>query len=214
MMKQKMMFVWMMIVVLVSMTSTTYAVGAGPRFQLGGGLVISPDYRNALEDAYPDADITGGYGFLDLSAGLAFKLNEQFSITPKVDFMFNYVIGLGNDGGDDESFLNTIILPGVVARFQFAQAPALYIGGEINYNIPNSGSDNMDMSSGGVGYGALLGFAFSEGFAVEAGYVYIPVDIEGTSYSYDYGWYGHYQHESYSDTYNMGGGVIRFIGTF
>jgi hypothetical protein len=211
MMKQKMMFAWIAVLALVAMTSTSYAVGAGPRFQLGGGLVISPDYRNALDDAYPDADITGGYGFVGFSAGLAFKLNEQFSITPKVDFMFNYVLGLGDDEGDDDSFLNTIVLPGVVARFQFAQAPALYIGGEVNYNIPNSGSDRMDMSSGGVGYGALLGFAFSEGFAVEAGYVNIPVDIEMESYSYRY---GRYKRELNSDTYNMGGGVIRFIGTF
>ena len=143
--------------------------------ELGAGVVISPDYGSLLEDVYRDADSTGIGGWLDLHGGVRLKVNDQFSITPTLGLLLNYVIVTG--GRQDESYLNSIIVPSVAARYSFDKAPSLYIGGEVNYNIPNTGSDYYEFESGGVGFGGVLGYAFEGDMNLELGYVYLPVEV-------------------------------------
>jgi hypothetical protein len=115
--------------------------------------------------------VSGGLGWLDVGIGMQCRLSDNFSLTPALGLMANFVIG-------DESFANTIILPKLVARFQFDSIPTAYIAGELNYNIPNSGSDRFDLESGGIGYAGTIGYIFEGGWRLEAGYSYIQVDAE------------------------------------
>ena len=45
---------------------------------IGVHVVYSQDYNDAVKDAYPDYDISGGYGWVGPVIGLEFKLSEQF----------------------------------------------------------------------------------------------------------------------------------------
>jgi hypothetical protein len=84
--------------------------------------------------------------------------DEQIAVSPTVALMANIVSATG--GPMDEDYINYIVLPAVTARFAVADAPSLYVGGELNYSIPNTTRDEIEFSFGGLGYGALIGFAF------------------------------------------------------
>ena len=176
------------------------------QFVVGVGIVISPDYRDLLEAAYPNADLWGGYGWLDLHLGLRFNANENFSITPQLGFLFNlvsidyYYFDYYDTWHEEDSYFNTIIVPSISARYAFNKAPSLYLRAEVNYNIPNTGSDAYDFSSGGVGVGGMVGYEFKGGWHLEGGYTYIPVDVE---------WWGG------KEDRNIGGGfTVRFGKAF
>lgn len=148
---------------------------ASTALELGAGFVISPDYGDLLEDVYEDADSTGIGGWLDLHVGVRMALSDQLTVTPALDVLLNYVIvdGLGDE---DETYLNSIVIPSVGVRYAFQQVPSLYLGGEINYNTPNSGSDFYEFDSGGMGWGAFVGYAF-DAMRMELGYLDIPVEV-------------------------------------
>jgi hypothetical protein len=103
--------------------------------------------------------------------GLRFKAVENLSITPGADLLLNAVAG-------DESFINTIILPSVAARYAITQGDSFYVEGAINFGIVNTGG-NIDAKSGGVGFSGAVGYAFASGFGLEAGYLRVPVEIAG-----------------------------------
>lgn len=146
--------------------------------ELGGGIIISPGYGNLLEDAYPRASSPGIGAWLDLQGGIRFRLTDQFSISPTLGVLLNYVIVSG--GGQDENYLNTIVVPSVSARYSFSKAPSLYVGGELNVNSPNTGSDRYDLKSDGLGYGGFIGYALAGGMNMEAGYLNLPVKTRFT----------------------------------
>jgi hypothetical protein len=143
-------------------------------FAAGAGLIISPDYNDFLDEAYADYDLAGGFGWGQIYVGAVYRLQDNLVVSPTVALMANIVSATG--GSMDEDYINYIILPAVAARFAFEDAPSLYVGGELNYNIPNTTSDEIEFSSGGLGYGALIGFTFGGGFCIEAGYLNIPME--------------------------------------
>lgn len=167
------------------------ASAEGAAAELGAGLVISPDYGSMLEDVY-DGVGTGIGGWVNLQGGIRLPVNDQFSITPTLGLLLNYVIVTG--AGRDETYLNSIVVPSVAARYAFTKAPSFYVGGEVNYNLPNTGSDYYELNSGGVGFAGFFGYAFEKYVHVEIGYLDLPVEVDtGTETS----------------NKNMGGGIIR-----
>lgn len=176
-------------VMLFCVVSANDAEAEGIQFDVGVGTVISPEYRDMLEDRY--FDVEGGWGWWELRLGLRYNVNEQFSVTPTGRLLLNYVDVLG-----DDSYVNTIVVPSVVLRYAFNQNPSFFISGEVNYNIPNSGSDLHEFESGGIGYGGTLGYVFTGDWSIEAGYSYIPVEVD-------------------TGNENIGGGVVfRFGASF
>ena len=139
-------------------------------FVFGVGLVISPGYNDVLTRSYKNYSTSGGYGWLDLQAGVRLKANPYLSITPGVDWMVNFVAG-------DVSFMNSIVLPTLSGRLTFMEGASLYIEGEINYGYPSTGSDRFTVESGGVGFGGSVGFAFDAKSSIDLGYRYLPVKV-------------------------------------
>jgi hypothetical protein len=167
----------------------------------GFGLVISPGYNSTLNDAYSDDyAIEGGYGWLDLMLGIRLNVVRHFSITPGANLLVNFVSG-------DESFVNTIVLPGVGARYMFKDAPSLYVNGEVNYGFPNTGG-RIESNGGGVGFGGAIGFDF-DGVDISLGYVYIPVEIAEESTS-PMMWIASEE----QTTENFGGFILKVMGAF
>ena len=151
----------------------------------GIGLVASPGYNDALKDAYPDHDISGGLGWMDFELGVRFNITDKFSVMPNADFMFNYV-----SVEDDDSFVNTVVFPGLKARYAFTGKQSFFVDGGVNYGIVNTGGQ-MDTDSSGFGFEATLGYQFNFGLGLQLGYLHIPVDMEN------------------GDSYNFGGGLFR-----
>ncbi len=156
---------------------------------IGTEVVISSDYKDMLEDYYDD--VGGGWGWWGFHLGLRYNVNEQFSVTPTIGVLLNHIEVLG--WGDD-SYFNSIVVPSIVLRYAFKQAPSLFISGEVNYNFPNSGSDLHEFDSGDIGFGGTLGYVFSGDLSIEAGYTYIPVEVE-------------------AESENIGGGIVFRLGT-
>ena len=138
-------------------------------YVVGFGFVISQGYNDVLKDAYPGGSVSGGYGWMDMQFGVRFNESENWSFTPAVDVLVNFVSG-------DASFINKVILPSVSARYSFNGVPSFYLGGELNYGIPKTGG-RIDTGSNGLGFGVVAGYAFDWGMEVEMGYLGVPVKV-------------------------------------
>lgn len=163
---------------------------------LNAGLIISTDYNDMLDKAYPNADITGGYGWLGLGIGYKWQINPNLSVTPGISFLFNAV-----DSNIEDSYANTILLPMVVGRYVFSGGAGLYVGAELNQGNPSTGSDQIEFDSGGIGYGVMLGYAMSESTGIELVAEKIPVDVT-------------FKLSGEKEEYNFGGLSLRFHVNF
>ena len=137
---------------------------------VGGGLVISPGYNDVLKDAYSHSSVSGGWGWLDMQLGVRFNATPNLSFCPSLDLLLNFVSG-------SDTYANTIILPSIAVRYMFQKAPSIYLTGEVNYGLPNTGGDRIDADAGGVGFGGAIGYALDTSMNFELGYVNIPVEI-------------------------------------
>ena len=145
-------------------------------FSLGVGFVFSSDYNDLLDDVYDD--VTGGFGWLAFEFGFRQTINEHLIISPSADILLNYAY-VDRNFGDDDTYFNSIILPSISARYKFSpELASFYVEGEVNFNIPNTGSDDFDFDSGGIGFGGALGYTFANKMEIEVAYKKIPVDVE------------------------------------
>jgi len=165
---------------LIAMPQVAQAQQSG--LELRAGLVISPGYRDTLDLAYPEYEITGGFGWLDLGLGYRVVLADGFSIVPGADIMLNFITGASDDG------MNTIILPSVNAKYQFGTDSGFYVQAGINFAIVNMGTDRLDeIDSDGVGFQVMAGYQTASSLFLEAGYVNIPVAVDGFDWDEDFG---------------------------
>jgi hypothetical protein len=182
-MKKKICMVTAILLALASPSSKVMADEKKVAFDFTGGLVISSGYGDLIKEVYGVDGIDGGLGWGVLGAGLKFNLNKQLSITPGADFLMNFTsvsTYFYYDGhlfnSSESSYVNLIILPKVTAHLQFSPEASPFIEAELNDNIPSTGGDVYDFKSGGLGYGASIGYQFKSGMRIQAGYQYIPVD--------------------------------------
>lgn len=183
------------VLALCSQPPTLHAAEDNLDFDVEAGIVVSPEYGDLLDDAYPGADITGGNGWLALGVGARWHLDKQLSLTPGVSWMFNGVEdSLGN------TYTNSILLPKVVARYQISSSFPLYLAVDVNTNMPSTGSKVYDLNSGGIGYGAGVGFNFSKYAKLELGIEHIPVEAKFTG--------------GKTTDYNLGGFYMKYNGNF
>ena len=167
--------------------------------ELGVGLVVSPGYRDTLEQAYPDSEVSGGYGWLELYFGMRYEAAPQFEVIPKIGLLANFVSSVGGD----DSFANTIVQPAVGGRYLFSEGDSFFVEGELSYNAVNTGSDSFDVD-GGIGYAALVGYRWEAGFSVAVGYSMISTDVTYEDWGAD----------SATGDENFGGVEFRFSGSF
>lgn len=142
---------------------------------MGGGFIISPDYYDAIRDAYPSPRYTvaGGYGWLDFQLGVRFRLINRLSITPAADFLFNFMTG-------DVSAFNTILLPSASLRYAFVEGSSFYLRGEVNYGMSNIQAlkkQRWPSDVEGFGFGAAIGYCIDGITDIELGYLYVPIEI-------------------------------------
>lgn len=165
--------------------------------ELGLGFVLSPGYRDTLDAAYSDADVSGGYGWLELYFGMRYTAFPQFELMPKIEVLANYV----SSTGYGDSFANAIIQPAVNARYLFSEGDSFFVEGELSYNITYTGSDAFDVD-GGIGYAGFVGYRWEAGVGVSIGYSMLATDVT----------YGDWDQESGDE--NFGGVELRFSATF
>lgn len=155
---------------------------------LGGGIVISPDYKSMMEDAYGEVDAST-IGWVDLQAGARYGLSEAFTFTPGLDLLINYFVPQ-----EEGTFLSYILLPSAGIQYEFQNNPAYYLGAEVSYPLASSGSEELDLSAAGPGFGAYLGYMTDKEWNIEFGYSLLPVENGA---------------EDEAEEYNLGGFVLK-----
>ena len=159
-------------IIAITLLSGVKTTGADFEFTLGGGTIVSPDYKDLLDEAYDDYDIWGGYGWFDLTATGSFIVNERFSYAGYVDWMFNF-------GAGDVSFFNSVVIPGVSTRYRFSENTSSgFLEAGIGYPIPSTDSEYFDFDSDGISFKGELGYEFSENWELSLGYRYVPIEVE------------------------------------
>ncbi len=163
------------------------------QFHTGGGVVISPEFSDVLEDAYPEYSFSQDelgildFGWLSIGCGVRFQISEKVSIGPAVNFMANVsrynkpvtsTVNFRNgtrtmEYESPETSFNTITLPAISGRYYFKECHG-YVRAEINYGIPTASGD-IDVESNGIGYGIAVGIK-----GMELGYLHIPVKVNNS----------------------------------
>ncbi len=177
-------------------------------FLIGGGIVVSPGYNDYVKESYRAGgyDDESGLGWLDLYAGIEFKLKSNFSIMAGSDLWVNKVEIEG--GSLDESYLNTIIIPSIYGKFYFDEAKTFYVTGGLLIPFPSSNSDNFEFENDGIGLGGGIGLSTAEdgtGINFEFGYIYVPVEAKATESNPSVGG---------GEDYNFGGIQLRALLAF
>ena len=171
-MKRKLTSIVAPAIIAITLLSGVKTTGADFEFTLGGGTIVSPDYKDLLDEAYDDYDIWGGYVWFDLTATGSFIVNERFSYAGYVDWMFNF-------GAGDVSFFNSVVIPGVSTRYRFSENTSSgFLEAGIGYPIPSTDSEYFDFDSDGVSFKSELGYEFSENWELSLGYRYVPIEVE------------------------------------
>jgi hypothetical protein len=185
----------LVVAALVGMSSFAAGSETGPQLGVNIGLIYSADYHDLLAD-WADAnnyDSAGGYGWLSLGMEVNIPIVAGLSIVPAADFMVNFVLG-------DENAVNYIILPSVVARYQFGIYSGPFVQAGFNKGIVKLGLDGLDaIESDGIGIEAQVGYQFGRHFGLELGYRQVPVKA------------GRFRRLPYDD---MGGPEVRFALSF
>jgi len=162
-------------------------------YVLGAGIVISPDYKDMMEEAYGSVDAST-IGWVDLQLGLRYKLSEYFTLTPGLDILFNYFVP-----EEEDRFISHILLPSLGIQYAFENNPAYYLGAEISYPVADSGSEELDLSASGPGFSAFLGYMMENEWNLEFGYSFLPVE-NGP--------------DDEAEEYNLGGFVLKINRRF
>ncbi len=181
-------------------------------FQIGAGFIFSPGYRDFIDKVYGDYDSTGGYGWMALHAGLEYKETPAFSIIAACDLWLNGVDVSG--GAQDESYVNTMVLPSVYVQYQFLESYTdytesciLYVNAGIGMLIPSTGSDYSEFDAAAPTIAGNVGWTFGSRrkSKLELGYMFAYVDAEAT---------GSNPVLTGSRKFDFGGFQLRYIQSF
>lgn len=137
----------------------------------GATLLYSSGYKKVQEAVNGGSGVGGWVG---LEGGYRLALGPDFSLSAGVTAM-----GAIISDSEGKSGLDSVVLPVVGVRYGLLGDPAsLYLGAEVSYNLPHSGSDLAKMESGGVGYNFVVGFGKGRN-GIELMYCHIPVKVSG-----------------------------------
>lgn len=169
------------VAMLASLTAFAQSGDDAVDLVVGGGLVLSPEYQDFIDDAY-DAfgySDSGGMGWLDLYAGVEMRPAHQVGILLGCDMWIN---GVDASGGGllDETYANVIMIPSAYVQLYITENRMFYINGGVNLPLPESGSDYYDFENDGLGVGLNIGIELADVIRLEGGYVHVPVTVKRT----------------------------------
>jgi len=151
-------------------------------FEIGLDYIGSPGLQDFVDDAYSDFSETSDLsGWLGLRAAARFNIGDYVAICPGVSAVFHgiSVEVIGGTDPREEDYAMYLIVPNVVGKASVfrGDAVSIFLGGELNYNIADGGSDVFGFEGGGVGFGAFAGINLLDHAEVQLGYEYLPVDV-------------------------------------
>jgi len=172
--------------------------GSRIRFKVGPELLISPGYNSFLNDAFKN--VSGGYGWVGLRAGVSFSLNQRWALGPEVSGYFNRLTLSSSTSQDTKT--NGMIVPALNARYLLYKGGSLdwTVNGEVNVPIILSDLPGYDISGNSAGVGFTTGARIDQWINILIGYKYYPVKVTPTNYLGPLG--------SSSRTYDFGGPVL------
>jgi hypothetical protein len=181
-----------------SLFSAAQAADVG--FEFGLGLATSGDKSDIGEKAY-NADSSGLGMFIELQAGVPIGVTDNVVIKPELSYLFSFVTVEGPYA--DDTYIDSVFIPSVSAEYYVNshKANSFFVGANIGFPIPSSGSDAYELEKDGISYGIYGGYAFSGNFKAQLGYRSIPVEVV-------------YWDGIYKESANLGGVTFRLAYTF
>jgi hypothetical protein len=161
----------------------------------------SSGFHRFLTDAY--SDVSGGYGWVGVDAGLWIRLNEHLKVQPKITGYFNSIDEQDYYGNRQGTADSSMVIPGLALKSVLYTSPSgsIELGLNGDVGVP---SFNTDLP--GVSFkrdGPELGFSGSlrlrKSVDIQIGYTYIPVKVTPDPYSFLR------SHLSETEKYNFGG---------
>lgn len=152
-------------------------------FEIGLGLVSTPEQNDVIERTYSDYSMSGGGSMLNVELGYSIALGHAISIVPK----FNYIAYVAefvnsNFPGASSSRSNTFFLSGMALRFNVdAGGGHFFVSGYAGNNSASSDFSRINaLRENGNVTGFSVGYVFKS-FQLEVGTMKIPVIIETDS---------------------------------
>jgi hypothetical protein len=153
-------------------------------FEVGLGLVISSDYKDAMLAAYSgDYDISGAFGWLDLEVGYATKLSKRIYFIPRLRFLISRIEIKGFSNLPSSQKANFVFLPQGSMRYNLGgKNNAFYADAHLGLVMPHSDLNRIEFDSDGIAIGAEVGTVFNNKFELGVGLVRVPVAILSGSF--------------------------------
>lgn len=148
-------------------------------FEVGLGLVISSDYKDAMLAAYSgDYDISGAFGWLGLEAGYAAKLSKRVYFIPRLRFLISRIEIKGFSNLPSSQYANFVFLPQGSIRYNLGgKNNAFYADAHLGLVMPHSDLNRIEFDSDGLAIGAEVGTVFNNEYELGVGFVRVPVAI-------------------------------------
>jgi hypothetical protein len=147
---------------------------------VGFGVIFSSTYKDALEEANPDWELSGGGGWVYVDLGFVTRVAPRLYVGPRVGMMATFIeyesVFAYSDLNSKEA--TVIILPGVTVKYDLMpKVTTPFIEADLSLVSASSDLEAPELSSGGIAFGGTVGYTFSH--RVEAGltYRYVPVKV-------------------------------------
>lgn len=155
----------------------------GNHVELGLGVVISPDYKDAMVASYSDDyDISGAFGWIDLEVGYAANLAKRFYFIPRLRFLISRIEIKAFRNLPSSQYANIIFLPGGSLRYTGGKNNSFYVDAHLNAVSPHFDLARVVFESDGLSLGAELGLVLGSEYELGFGFLRVPVKILSQSF--------------------------------
>ena len=160
-------------------------------FELGLGLNGSNDYKDVLLEELSGAkEISGGFTWIDIEAGLGFNISNKFYLIPRFQFLVHRIERQleGFEFAPNRS-TNSIFILGLSGNYNpLNKFPDFYVSLDLGFIKPSIDLSDYSVDSNGPSLGFGLGYSFlKDQYGFEIGYLRIPVEVkEENSYYNSY----------------------------
>lgn len=153
-------------------------------FEVGLGLVLSSDYKDAMTAAFSnDYDISGAFGWLDLEVGYAAKLSKRIYFVPRLRFLFSRIEIKGFSSLPSSQYANFVFLPQGAIRYNLGgKNTTLFADAHLSLVLPHSDLNRIEFNSDGIAIGAEVGAVFNDEYELGVGFMRVPIKVFSESF--------------------------------
>lgn len=156
----------------------------GNHFDVGLGLVLSSDYKDAMTAAFSnDYDISGAFGWLDLEIGYVAMLSKRIYFVPRLRFLISRIEIKGFSSLPSSQYANFVFLPQGSIRYNLGgKNTTFFADAHLSLVLPHSDLNRIEFTSDGIAIGAEVGAVFDSEYELGVGFMSVPIKVFSGSF--------------------------------